>query len=213
MNQDLETLVAQGFDFTEDWFSHVVPVWDQILFTHAPSRLLEIGSYEGRSTCYLIEYLTAARSIELHCVDTWQGGVEHDRSGMVAVEQRFDKNVARARAAAPRRVELHKHKGLSSDVLARLLASGLREHFDLIYVDGSHQAPDVLLDAVLSFQLLKVGGVLIFDDYVWAMGEPGEQDYYQMPKPAIDAFVNVHQRKLKALQYPLYQVYFEKTAA
>ena len=38
-------------------------------------------------------------------------------------------------------------------------------NFDLIYIDASHYAPDVLSDAVLAFKLLKPGGILIFDDY------------------------------------------------
>ena len=38
---------------------------------------------------------------------------------------------------------------------------------DFIYVDGSHQAHDVLCDAILSFKLLRVGGIVCFDDYLW----------------------------------------------
>jgi predicted O-methyltransferase YrrM len=36
--------------------------------------------------------------------------------------------------------------------------------YDLIYIDGSHFPADVLEDAVLSWRLLKPGGMLIFDD-------------------------------------------------
>lgn len=39
------------------------------------------------------------------------------------------------------------------------------ERFDFIYVDGSHRSPDVIYDAILSFGLLKKGGIMIFDDY------------------------------------------------
>ena len=39
------------------------------------------------------------------------------------------------------------------------------ESFDLVYVDGGHSAAEVFADAVLALKLLKVGGVLIFDDY------------------------------------------------
>ena len=209
----MEDEMALDHGFTEDWFSHVVPVWGELLFTFKPSRILEIGSYEGRSTCFLIENLAAERPIELHCIDTWAGGIEHEPGAMAAVERRFDNNVRQIGASAPHAVTVRKHKGMSSDVLARMLARGRREHFDLIYVDGSHQAPDVLLDALLWFQLLKVGGLLIFDDYNWSLSEPGEEDFYLMPKPAIDAFVNIFQRKLSVLQYPLYQLYVKKTAA
>ena len=204
--------MTEDYEFSEDWFSHVEPCWGEILYEFRPRRLLEIGSYEGRSACFLIDQLARVAVIELHCIDSWAGGVEHDKSAMGAVEARFDSNIAKAREKATHEVRFRKHKAMSSDALARLLTRGAREHFDLIYIDGSHQAPDVLADAVLAFQLLKVGGVMIFDDYVWAFGEPGEEDFFHMPKPAIDAFVNIYRRKLSLIQKPLYQLYLRKTA-
>jgi predicted O-methyltransferase YrrM len=86
--------------------------------------------------------------------------------------------------------------------------------FDLIYVDGSHHATDVLQDAILGFQLLRVGGLLIFDDYLWRLEPDGQQDSFNMPKPAIDAFVNIFQRKLRVLDgLPNWQLYALKTFA
>lgn len=205
--------MPDNYKFTTDWFSRFAPVWTELLKRFPPSRILEIGSYEGRAACFLIQTCAADRQIELHCVDTWEGGVEHDSGAMPEVEQRFDGNVALARAAARHPVDFHKHKSLSSAALVELLAQGRQESFDLIYVDGSHQAPDVLSDAVLSFMLLKPGGVLIFDDYLWSMDGAGKQDFYQLPKPAIDAFVNIYQRKLTVVGAPLYQLYVRKLAS
>ena len=37
-------------------------------FTLEPSRVLEIGCFEGRSTCYVIEKLASRRDIELHSI-------------------------------------------------------------------------------------------------------------------------------------------------
>lgn len=204
---------ASGYEFSADWFSRFADIWRQILKQYPAARLLEIGAYEGRSACFLIEECAAKRPIELHCIDTWAGGVEHDRQAMAQVERRFDGNIERARAAAPHPVDFHKHRSASHPALIQLLAADGAGTFDLIYVDGSHQAPDVLADAVLAFQLLKVGGVVIFDDYLWSMEDAGRQDAHNMPKPAIDAFVNVYQRKLTVLGAPLYQLYLVKTAA
>ena len=205
--------MPDDYEFTTDWFSRFAGVWSQLLARHKPVRLLEIGSYEGRAACFLIENATAAGPIELHCVDTWAGGVEHDSDAMPDVEGRFDRNVARARRKVSHPVDFHKHKSRSGQAMVKLLAEAGGERFDLVYVDGSHQAPDVLSDAVLAFMLLKVGGLLIFDDYLWAMEGPGKQDFYNMPKPAIDAFVNLYQRKLSVVGAPLYQLYVRKTAA
>jgi hypothetical protein len=45
------------------------------------------------------------------------------------------------------------------------------------------------------------------------MEDPGRQDFYNMPKPAIDAFVNIFQRKLQVLGAPLYQLYVRKISS
>jgi len=93
------------------------------------------------------------------------------------------------------------------------LAGGARATIDLVYIDGSHQAPDVLSDAVLGFQLLKVGGLMIFDDYLWHIESPTAKDPLNMPKPGIDAFMNVFMRKMGIIAGgPLLQLYAEKIA-
>jgi predicted O-methyltransferase YrrM len=205
--------VQSDYEFTTDWFSRFSDIWRQILARYPPATMLEIGSWEGRATCFMIDTCGAVRDIELHCIDTWAGGVEHAADEMADVERRFDANVALAASRATHAVAFHKHKARSAPALARMVAEGRGEHFDLIYVDGSHQAPDVLTDAVLAFQLLKVGGVIIFDDYLWAMEPDGQQDFYNMPKPALDAFLNIFQRKLSILGAPLYQIYAVKNAS
>ena len=94
-----------------------------------------------------------------------------------------------------------------SDIeLPRLIAGGKSEYFDLIYIDGSHQAPDVLSDAVQGVNLLKIEGVMIFDDYLWQERLTGGVDLVRCPKPAIDAFVNIFCRKVRVLNVPLAQL-------
>ncbi len=58
----------------------------------------------------------------------------------------------------------------------------------------------MLTDAVMSFPLLRVGGVMIFDDYLWAMEEKGSEDLLNMPKPAVDAFSNLFMRKMNVMR-------------
>ena len=208
------------YQFTADWFTRHTPTWIQILEKEKPRKILEIGSFEGRSASWLIEHATqaAGEEIELVCVDTWGGGAEHKADGelptaMPEVERRFDHNIEVARAKAPHNSVVAKFKGLSSNALAHLMASGKTRHFDLIYIDGSHQAPDVLTDAVMAFCLLKVGGVMIFDDYLWSLDPPETLDVLKMPKPAIDAFLNIFQRKMRLyFGAPLIQLYARKLA-
>ena len=202
---------AAEYNFTQQWFVQNIPVWDKLVPRHKPRRILEIGSYEGRSACYFIETCAREQPIELHCIDSWQGGVEHDTAAMSDVEARFNHNIAVARSRAANKVNLVKHKSYSHPALAKLIVVNPEPSFDVIYIDGSHQAPDVLVDAVMAFQLLRVGGLMIFDDYLWSMEKPGLQDPLNMPKPAIDAFLNIFQRKMFIVRgAPVYQLFATK---
>jgi predicted O-methyltransferase YrrM len=91
---------------------------------------------------------------------------------MENVRQRFHANVQAAG------VEVRVLRGTSLEQLPPLVADG--ETFDLIYIDGSHAALDVMTDAVLCWRLLAPGGLMIFDDY---------RDFES--RPAIDAFVSL----------------------
>jgi len=202
-----------GVEFTNSWFQTTARRnWEQIFPRLQPTRILEIGSYEGASTCYLIETLGRQRAVEIYSIDTWAGGVEHENIDMGAVESRFDRNVARAMSASAHPVEVVKCRGRSDLILAQLIAQGEVGAFDFIYVDGSHQAPDVLCDAVLAFRLLRTGGIIGFDDYLWSEPLPYGSDPVRCPKPAIDAFTTLHCRQLQVLPMPLYQLYAVKTA-
>lgn len=203
------------YEFTQDWFKGVLPVWEQLIPVHKPQRIIEVGSFEGRSATWLIDQCGPHGPVELHCIDTWAGGVEHlgDKPvDMSAVEARFDANTAKAISAAPHPVTLRKHKGPSAVALAKLLASGLTP-VDLVYIDGSHQAADVITDAVLAFPLLRNGGMMIFDDYLWEQYwlAPQARNPREAPKLAIDAFWTMFGNRLSAIKgAPMDQLYFLK---
>ncbi len=197
-------------DFPNSWSFGARAVWDQILRQLQPKRVLEVGSFEGQSACYLIKAIGAQRGGQIHCIDTWLDTGEYAGVKMAEVEQRFLKNTQAARQSTPHPVELILHKQRSDISLAKLFTHGHEGLFDFIYIDGSHQAPDVLADAVLAFRLLRKGGVMAFDDYLWSENLPGGPDLLRMPKSAIDAFINIHIRQLRVVVAPLYQLYIEK---
>ena len=60
-------------------------------------------------------------------------------------------------------IKFTKFKGNSDIYLSKLLLDNKINYFDFIYVDGSHQAPDVLFDAVMAFKLLRKNGIIAFD--------------------------------------------------
>ena len=204
------------YEFTNTWFRDTAQnFWDKLVPQLKPTKILEIGSYEGASACYLIDKVASTVELELHCVDTWAGGVEHGSGGeyavdMRAVEERFHRNIGLAQARAGKPVALRIHKSRSDVALSTLIAQGFGNHFDLIYIDGSHQAPDVLSDAILAFRLVRKGGVVAFDDYLWFEGLPTDRDPLRTPKPAVDAFVNIYIRRLNIIYGPSYQFYVQK---
>jgi len=168
--------------FTHQWFLGDVPRWEPLIreLEARSSALLEVGSFEGLSACYLLWRLPRAT---ITCIDTFRGGTEHRGTDIDAtqLEARFDANVAVVDASRARKLV-----GDSKRVLLDLAAE--KRAFDLIYVDGSHLGLDVLVDAALAWQLLTVGGVLIFDDYGWTkLGD----DPYVRPGAAIDGFLSV----------------------
>ena len=178
----VERFVAEVADrgrFTHRWALGDMPRWEPIFreLEHRPTRLLEIGSFEGLSTCYFLWRLSEA---SVCSVDTFAGSQEH-RSPSVDtsdLEAAFEANVALVDATRVRKIV-----GDSKRALLDLIEEG--SAFDLIYVDGSHLGLDVLVDAALSWQVLNRGGFLIFDDYPWAkLGE----DPLLRPGPAVDAF-------------------------
>lgn len=203
---------SEGYDFSNNWFDGVKPAWDSLMPHINPTKILEIGSYEGASACYLIETLAQKRDIEIHCLDTWEGGIEHKILGfkLQSLEKRFLRNVEIAKSIASHKVNLVTHKGFSDDELPKLIASGSAGYFDLIYVDGSHQAPDVLSDAILSFKLLKINGYMIFDDYLWSEQLSYGIDPIRCPKIAIDAFTNIFCRKISIMNAHLSQLIVRK---
>ncbi|MBY0291208.1 MAG: class I SAM-dependent methyltransferase [Mycobacteriaceae bacterium] len=152
-----------------------------------PIDILEIGSWEGRSTLFLLTYFTQAN---LTAVDTWAGSDEYHynaTSDLRDLEARFDTNLA---PCAPR---MSKRKGSSLHVLPQLLDEG--RQFDLIYVDGSHFADDVLTDGITAWRLLKEGGVLIFDDFLWPCYVRARAN----PHWPISVLLKYHAREYKVL--------------
>jgi predicted O-methyltransferase YrrM len=184
-------LTSSGLAITQDWFTHNIPLWNWALSKHlqieAPLRVLEIGSFEGLSTRFLLSKLPSS---QITCVDTFSGSLEHkgdDDKGFIdfdLVKGRFDHNTSgfESRLTVERRTSL--------EFLASLDPAEL---FDMVYIDGSHEADDVLLDAILSFKHLRPGGLIVFDDYMWEF-YPVRADN---PGAAINSFLSLKRHELE----------------
>jgi predicted O-methyltransferase YrrM len=170
-----------GKSFSADWTTWHFDNWCQWLqhLRAAPVRILEIGSWEGRSALFFLNYFPACHLV---CVDTFGGSIEHHLNPYFAAlapetERKFDANVA---SFAGR---FEKRKGPSSLVLPQLAIE--QRQFDIVYVDGSHRAADVYSDAALSWPMVAKNGIVIFDDYEFDQME-GE---LERPMLGIDIFL------------------------
>ena len=69
----------EKYEYTNKWFKNGTEAnWTSLFKKTKPRKILEIGSYEGASTCFLIERLSNYHdSLEIHAIDTWEGGLEH----------------------------------------------------------------------------------------------------------------------------------------
>jgi hypothetical protein len=210
------------YKFTQDWFSWAPPIWEQLkpLLPSEPGgrAFLEIGSFEGRSTVWTIENMMESGDW-IDCIDTWGGGEEHSNGEMDGAEDRFDHNIEAAITLTfikeyyeptelsrvtrhgltreGKRVNVYKYKCRSSRYLASKLSHyfDCENLFDFIYIDGSHIARDVLTDACMAWPLLKKGGIMVFDDYMWG----DARDILHRPKIAIDTFVNLFVEEVDTL--------------
>ena len=170
-----------GKDFTTDWTSHNFPIWSEVLASRraAPLRILEIGSWEGRSAVVFLNYLSQS---DITCVDTFVGSADHAfnpewAKSVADCERRFDANLAEFGS------RVKKVKDDSSRALVRFALEQRR--FDLAYIDGSHLSVDVYLDCALVWPLLTGGAIAIIDDYAWDLA-PTEEE---RPKLGIDTFL------------------------
>ncbi|MCZ2826098.1 class I SAM-dependent methyltransferase [Modestobacter sp. VKM Ac-2981] len=159
--------------YTQDWFSHHEDHWMQH-FGHLAGRpglqAVEVGSYEGRSASWLIQNLLTGEGSRLVCVDPFEQYEGQERN--------FDHNIGLAAGHH----KVLKLRGRSHQVLPFLA----ERSFDFIYVDGSHLVLDVLQDAAMCWQLLRPGGVIVFDDYEHTLFP---DEFGMSAGPAIRAFL------------------------
>ena len=177
------------FTFQHHWFDEAIRAeWEKFTQPLLGKKLqvLEIGSFEGASTTWMLDNLMSHPDSTLTTIDTFEGGMEHQGTGnageysIASLESRFRGNVAKCEQAGKLKIM----KAKSDDALVEL--RGKEARFDFVYIDASHIAIDVLHDAVMSWRMLNVHGTMLFDDFTW---KGYLEDCYN-PRIAIQAFLH-----------------------
>ena len=185
------SIYKKDYQFSSDWFTYHIRVWESLLTEFkdkADVRYLEIGVLEGRSAIWMLENILTHPSARLTAIDIFPDDLQ----------ERFVGNIDKS--GFRDKVEIVKGK---SQAKLRELPLG---SYDLIYIDGSHRAKHVFVDAALSWDLLKEGGVLIFDDYLWNIELPSDL----IPKGPIDTFLMAFGDEIELLHRE-YQVAIRKS--
>jgi len=164
-------------------------------------RVLEIGSWEGRSAVFLLNTLCKDGG-KLICIDHF------DLLKTEAGRQRFDRmNYNLSLTGKQARVLPQ----FSVPALVTVLKEEMTcksPGFDWIYIDGSHEADDTMLDGELVWRLARKGAIIIFDDYRW---DREQEDSVHHPKRGIDAFLALHAGEYERLTHEEhYQVVLRK---
>lgn len=135
------------YKFKDFWFLNNIEIINFFLPKSKDIKFdyLEIGSHEGMS---LLNVLEQYKNVRATCIDMWSD---------IVVEKVFDENFKNFQ-------NLEKIKS-DSIIALRKLNDNNRE-FDYIYIDGLHEGTHVLIDAIQSFKLLKINGIIIFDDFM-----------------------------------------------
>jgi len=189
--------MSKEYTYTDDWFSHNIPMWDKLfnqhinVNKHVINDVLEIGCYEGKASVYMAEkWLQEGTNYDV--VDTFGGSavesgmqrhVDKLKENEDFIYHNFVNNISNHQE-----VKWNIHRGISQVALPILFGEG--KMYDFIYIDASHQSDDTFVDAYYAHKMLKGGGVLIFDDFGWKDIENDHVNH--SPAFGISAFVELY---------------------
>jgi predicted O-methyltransferase YrrM len=123
-------------------------------------RMLEIGSYEGLTACFLSDEFLDHPDSTLTCVDPYDLN-DSTTEVLSDTEHRFYTNIERSKNGK----KIQHIKKSSKDFFHQLASTTPFLQYDFIYIDGSHLPEDVYHDITHAFPYLKPGGILWMDDY------------------------------------------------
>jgi tetratricopeptide (TPR) repeat protein len=163
-----------------------------------PYKILEIGTYTGTSLIKIVQMIPNSAGFG---IDAWKNYGENELLTKIeetGIAKSFLKNVQIA--GLERRV-----CGICQDsTIALINMIKYNDGYDFIYVDGSHKLLDCYTDLVLSWRLLKSGGIMGIDNYLWNI-----QDLLGSPFESVNHFLKKYETEMNVLVKD-YRVFIEK---
>jgi hypothetical protein len=167
--------------------------------------VLEVGVYTGTSLIEIIRKIPNSYGLG---IDRWENYNEDNIDILQNIEKNnIEKVFYRNIKVAGLEARIKALKGCSRDVLLELIYGKVQ--YDFIYVDGCHKCLDVYLDLFLSWQLLRKGGVMAIDDYLFNVDKIEERPY-EYPYQAVNKFLKDNEGRYRLIDMD-YRVFLHKT--
>jgi predicted O-methyltransferase YrrM len=180
-------------NFSQNWFEGLAQnnfeTLKEIIDTSKPINFLEIGCFEGNCHKWMYENILVNPISRSTVIDPFEKSLTHPDS-YSSFKNNLSDNLDKITI----------FKGYSDDILPLLE----KESFDIIYIDGDHTAEAAFKDGINCFPLLKKGGIMIFDDYLWCGLIGGEGSYnnignWNNPCTGVNCFLFMFKEQVELL--------------
>ena len=163
-----------------------------------PINYLEIGTFYGGNILSVAKTYGQHEDSKLYCIDPWNDYNDYPeyRKKQTSIYETFINNVDKSGV----KDKIIINRGYSNIEVLKFE----NDFFDIIYIDGNHEPEYVLEDGVLSFRKLKIGGIMIFDDYGWGGSE--------LTQKGINAFLSGYHKRISILGLRESQLFIKKNS-
>ena len=178
-----------------DYFSLNAYYWNSILNKNFKEfSYLEIGSWEGNSALYVLKNFKTKNVV---CVDVWDLFDNKYKNEHLERFENFKKNL-----------QEFKNRYLFFKSTSDDFFKNNNAKFDVIYIDGWHEAPQVYKDICNSWSCLNKNGIIICDDYFY--GNIRDNKEKDLPAEGINKFIFENKKKIKIVNVNNTQIFFKK---
>ena len=180
-----------------DYFSLNSYYWNKIINKNFKEfSYLEIGSWEGASASYILKNF---KTKKVFCVDIWDKFNDEYKQEHSKRFENFRLNMEEFKD------RFSFFKNTSDEFFLNN-----KEMFDIIYIDGWHEAPQVYKDINNSWNTLNINGIIICDDYFYGDINIKKNFENDLPAKAINKFIFEKKNKLEIICVNNAQIFFKK---
>lgn len=191
-------------NYTQDWNGEFIKNTQNLKDFNL---CIEIGSFEGLTSNYIVDNLLSTDG-KLICIDPLTDNYLNDNLSEIDIIKnngefsyfnnqydRFINNVDEHINTG--KIELVRE--LSSKSFKSLIEK-YKGKVDFIYIDGDHRPEGVYIDSINSFELCKIEGFILFDDYLWEDTKDGIDKFLLEFQDKIEIIIKDYQVLIKKIK-------------